>query len=399
MSLRTKLLLGYLVFVAALVVLGGWSAWRLREMGGVSRRIISNNYDSVVAAQEMKESLERQDSAALFALLGAREKAITQLREHRARFDANLHKAENNITEVGEPEALETVRHDRDSYYRSFDAFLAKVNATESLGRQGVPASEELSERNEYFTRLEPQFNKLRADCEHLLQLNQRAMRAKSEAAAGVAQLWFYRTLLIAGVLVAAGLWLAFFLSNRIVEPLRHFTATTAKMAGGDLNARVTVSSHDEVGVLAAEFNRMAERIRKLRSSDMGRLLVAQQTTEAAIDSLYDPVIVTDAEGCVTRLNPAAEEIFGSENENTGKHVGELARDERIAGAVAEALESQRPVAGEGMASILPLAVDGSERVFRLRTTPMRDDGRHLLGAVTILEVITHLRVFDRLKS
>ena len=52
MSLRTKLLLGYLVFVAALVVLGAWSAWRLREMGGVSRRIISNNYDSVVAAQE-----------------------------------------------------------------------------------------------------------------------------------------------------------------------------------------------------------------------------------------------------------------------------------------------------------------------------------------------------------
>lgn len=56
MSLRVKLLAGYLVYVAALVLLGCWSAWRLHEMGGVSRRIISNNYDSVVAAQEMKES-------------------------------------------------------------------------------------------------------------------------------------------------------------------------------------------------------------------------------------------------------------------------------------------------------------------------------------------------------
>ena len=74
MSLRTKLLLSYLIFIAALVVLGGWSAWRLRDMGSVSRRIISNNYDSVVAAQEMKESLERQDSAALFGLLGAHDK-------------------------------------------------------------------------------------------------------------------------------------------------------------------------------------------------------------------------------------------------------------------------------------------------------------------------------------
>ena len=135
----------------------------------------------------------------------------------------------NNITEVGEPEAIEAIRRDRDSYYQMFDAFIAKVNATESSRQQGVARNEELSERNEYFTRLEPEFNKLRADCEHLLQLNQRAMLAKSEAAAGVAQLWFYRTLLFAGVLVAAGLFLAFFLANRIVEPLRQLTATTAK--------------------------------------------------------------------------------------------------------------------------------------------------------------------------
>src|SRR5882762_2520728 len=144
MTLRTKLLLGYLVFVAALIVLGGWSAWRLREMGGVSRRIISNNYDSVVAAQEMKESLERQDSAALFALLGARDKAMNQLREHRARFDASFHKAENNITEAGEPEAIETLRRDRDNYYKLFDAFIAKVDATQSSGQQSVPRGEEM---------------------------------------------------------------------------------------------------------------------------------------------------------------------------------------------------------------------------------------------------------------
>ena len=187
MGLRLKLLLSYLIFVTALIVLGGWSAWRLREMGGVSRRIISNNYDSVVAAQEMKESLERQDSAALFALLGARDKAMVQLREHRARFDANFQKAANNITEVGEVQAVEAIRRDRDTYYQMFDAFMNRVNGTESLSR--IREGEELAERNEYFTRLEPQFNKLRAECEHLLQLNQRAMLGKSEAAAGVAQL------------------------------------------------------------------------------------------------------------------------------------------------------------------------------------------------------------------
>jgi len=399
MNLRTKLLAGYMIFVVALVVLGGWSAFRLREMGQVSRRIISNNYDSVVAAQEMKESLERQDSAGVFALLGARERAMAQLREHRARFDANFKKAENNITEAGEREAIEAIRRDRDAYYQMFDAFMARVNATEGARPERLSRDEELTERNEYFTHLEPQFNKLRAECDHLLQLNQRAMVAKSEAAAGVAQLWFYRTLLIAGLMVAAGIALAFWLANRIVEPLRQLTATTAKIAGGDLDAKAEVNSNDEVGILAAEYNRMAERIRQLRLSDKGKLIVARQTTEAAIDSLYDPVIVTDAEGCVTKLNPAAEEIFGSEAENAGKHVGEVARDARIATAVAEALHSQRAVAGEGSSSVLPLAVAGLERAFRLRTTPMRDNENHLLGAVTLLEDITHLREIDRLKS
>src|ERR1043166_7375642 len=399
MSLRTKLLFGYLIFVAALVVLGGWGAWRLREMGSVSRRIIANNYDSGVAAQDMKERLERQDSAALFALPGGPGKASSQLRDYRARFDADFKKAENNITEVGEREAIETIRRDRDTYYQMFDAFIAKVNATESSQPKNVARDEELIERNEYFTRLEPQFNKLRAECEHLLQLNQRAMLAKSEAAAGVAQLWFYRTLLIAGTLVTAGVILAFFLSNRIVEPLRQLTATTTRIAAGDLDAKVTVDSHDEVGVLATEYNRMAERIRELRNSDLGKLIVAQQTTEAAIDSLYDPGVRTDEDGRVTKLNPAAEEVFGPEQQNSGKHVGELARDGRIASAVAEALASQQPVAGEGMSQVLPLAVDGSERAFRVRTTPMRDSAKHLLGAVTLLEDITHLREIDRLKS
>jgi len=122
-NLRTKLLCGYVVFIAALVALGGWSAWRLRDMGGVSRRIIADNYDSVVAAQDMQASLERQDSAALFILLGQHQRALDQVHEHRQRFDAAFEKAANNITEPGESELIEAIRRDRDTYYRLFRLF------------------------------------------------------------------------------------------------------------------------------------------------------------------------------------------------------------------------------------------------------------------------------------
>src|SRR5579862_6530864 len=113
-KLRAKLLLGYAGFVLALGILGAWSARTLSQMSAVSGRIIAENYDSVVAAQDMKESLERQDSAATFDLLGQHERARSQDAEHRARFDAALDKAAANITEVGEPEAVAAIRRGRD---------------------------------------------------------------------------------------------------------------------------------------------------------------------------------------------------------------------------------------------------------------------------------------------
>ena len=170
-------------------------------------------------------------------------------------------------------------------------------------------------------------------------------------------------------------------------------------MAAGDLDTVVEVRSGDELGVLAAQFNDMAGRIRQLRQSDLGKILVAQQTAEAAIDSLYDPVIVTDAEGRVQRINRAAEPLFGLEAAVLGRPVQDVTNDPRLSMAVLDVLESQRAVASEEGAAIVPLVVDGAERSFRQRTTPMRDADNRLVGAVMLLEDITHLREIDRLKS
>ena len=188
-------------------------------------------------------------------------------------------------------------------------------------------------------------------------------------------------------------------LSSAISGPVRQLTAATTRMAAGELDTAVPVMSADEIGTLAVGFNRMAERIRELRRSDLGKLLVAQQTTEAAIDSLYDPVLVTDADGLVTRINPAAERLFGARAELLGKPIGEVARDPRIAQAVVDVLRSQAPVASESAAAVLPWAVDGARRAFRIRSTPMKDADGKLVGAVTLLEDITHLSEISRLKS
>ena len=88
MNLRTKLLLAFLVFVVALIALGAWSARRINRLGNTAENIIANNYDSVVAAQDMKESLERlDDTADLFALRGDTAQVTQRAAEQRARFD------------------------------------------------------------------------------------------------------------------------------------------------------------------------------------------------------------------------------------------------------------------------------------------------------------------------
>ena len=82
-------------------------------------------------------------------------------------------------------------------------------------------------------------------------------------------------------------------------------------MSRGDYDQVVPVVTHDELGELADAFNAMARRIREYQQAGTARLLRAQQTAQATIDSFPDPVVVVDPEGAVERANPAARRILG----------------------------------------------------------------------------------------
>ena len=76
-----------------------------------------------------------------------------------------------------------------------------------------------------------------------------------------------------------------------------------------------------------------------------------------------------------------------------------MTRDPRIAQSVTDVLQSQVPAASEDAAAMLPWAVDGARRAFRIRSTPMKDADGRLAGVVTLLEDVTHLSEVSRLKS
>src|SRR5262249_55172044 len=168
---------------------------------------------------------------------------------------------------------------------------------------------------------------------------------------------------------------------KQIVQPVELLTEAAARIAGGDLNTKAEIVSRDEVGVLAAEFNRMAERIRQLRRTELGQFMIAQQTAEAALDSLDDPVVVTDSQGRVIQLNSAAEKLFGAENEATGRAIEEITTDSRIILAVRQALG-----ASTASVSATPPTAIHSEATWQLRARRIHDAGGNPLGAVLILK-------------
>ncbi len=72
-------------------------------------RILVHNYKSVVAAQDMKEALERMDSATSFFLAGQQERARRQYERYRPRFEAAYQVEANNITEAGEKQIVSDI--------------------------------------------------------------------------------------------------------------------------------------------------------------------------------------------------------------------------------------------------------------------------------------------------
>jgi len=183
-----------------------------------------------------------------------------------------------------------------------------------------------------------------------------------------------------------------------ILQPVRVLANDFKKIAGGNLEHRVEWGSRDSFGVIAAELNRIAVRLRDLRDTEAGRRQMEYQLSNAVLESIFEPIIVTDAKGHILKLNQAAAQILGDAAKDRMGLTNTPGGD-KILSAIRDAISMQKPVAAEGDAAMLPLRIGSQSRNYRLRTTPMRDAEGRLLGTVTTLEDVTTLQDTDRFKT
>ena len=209
-------------------------------------------------------------------------------------------------------------------------------------------------------------------------------------ATAGVSSLAYL--FVAAAVLIGVGTIYA------VMAPIHMLARDAHRIAQGNLEHRVEWSSRDDFGELAGELNRIVVRLRDLRDSEAGGKQMEFQLSDAVLQSIFEPIIVTDGKGQILKVNQAAAELLGDAAKDR-MALANTPGGDKILSAIRDAVSMQKAVATEDEASMLPMRFGKQERSYRLRTTPMRDSEGRLLGTVTTLEDVTSLQDTDRFKT
>ena len=204
MTLKKKILIGYGVAFALMGLVVAWAITNLVSLGKATDAILSENYRSILAAENMVDALERQDSGVLLMFLGDAEKGITKFRENEATFLEWLVRAKDNITIQGEAELVQSIEADYSSYRKHFSSL---TDLRKAGGATLEPAH--------YQETVYPLFAKVREVCIGLRNLNEETMYAASVRAGGVARRAIWSTALVAAAALFVALMFSLLLAER----------------------------------------------------------------------------------------------------------------------------------------------------------------------------------------
>jgi two-component system, NtrC family, sensor histidine kinase KinB len=373
-TLQTKLLLGLLPTLAILVVLGLWAIIMFYRLGGNIDVILRENFTSILAAEGMKEAIERMDSGLLFAV-GGRDA------HGREQFEANR------------PRFLEHMKGDlAQSVDDLFKQYIEHAEQFFSLPAQPADRRAEV-----YFRELLPTFEKIKQNADQILEINQENMRAMDRRARTNAETSIRLMIgaLIASVVLSVAV--AVRLSRSILRPINMVTDGAKALARGELDQIVPTASRDELGDLANAFNDMAHTLRDYRQAGTARLLRAQKTAQATIDSFPDPVVVVDLTGSIEQANRAARRLLGvspAAESPVPWHPAQPLKNQ-----IGEVLAGQGDYLPVSLEQAISLADSGQERYFLPRVLAIRTESGELLGAAVAMVDVTKFHLLDRLKS
>ncbi|MDI3543614.1 MAG: hypothetical protein PWP57_1219, partial [Candidatus Atribacteria bacterium] len=96
-------------------------------------------------------------------------------------------------------------------------------------------------------------------------------------------------------------LLLSYFFSRSLTRPIRKISEAARDLASGNLQRRIEVSTEDELGQLAHDFNYLSSALEET----INHLHQEKRETENILLNMAEGVVATDEEGKITSINPA----------------------------------------------------------------------------------------------
>lgn len=379
-SLRTRFVVAGLVILAATVVTGVWSTVMFSRLGDVVDRTLHGRQAIIDLTASMAGALEREDDALLLGVAGEVVRARSELAVQRAAFDRAAAAVDPQL-EGEERLTFAALREDVGIYRAGGDALL-------QLADHGVA-------RDRYHRDVNPLLRRAVAGCGTLREHSFEALRDAGIAARDEARRGRWLVALVAIGALGLTLIVAYQLARSVLRPIRSLTISVDALRAGDFSQRVEAPADDELGRLAAGFNRMAESLVAWESSNLAEVLRAKDTLEATLGALPDPVIVVAPDGAIVSLNPPAREVLGAGGAT-------LARVDALpasAAALVEQILAGKPAPRPDLTRAFTVTQGGERRTLLPLAVAIPQFAGGQVGAVAVLHDITEFVRVDTLRS
>ncbi len=136
---------------------------------------------------------------------------------------------------------------------------------------------------------------------------------------------------LVSATLVLGALWvlaLLVFMARVVTGPINRLSQAAERVAGGDLEEQVSITSHDEIGALQRSFNRMVQDLRSRHSTvdePVGQPAreadVRAALPTAAADEAQPTPIPADRHVLVVEVNGSSRDLTKAMLQHCGVHV------------------------------------------------------------------------------
>jgi signal transduction histidine kinase len=244
---QLKLLAAFLAIATLLIIVG---AVGLQVLSGVNQRTdeLVKLQRKIEAYRQVQHDTTSQLYSASTALLLADEQTMASTLRQLNQFGYDVDRLE--FVAKDEAELIEQFRRD----YNRFIDIVTRVIELIRGGRTAEARRMQLQEATPLADRLERLTNQLvnKAEADMVA-----GIEASTEAY-GTAQ-WIVIAFALGSIVLALGL--GYSISWSMVGPVKKIEARLSEVAAGDFTQRVHVANRDELGVLAANVNRMCEKL------------------------------------------------------------------------------------------------------------------------------------------